>query len=170
MRVKKLESMRVVENYVEQRRREKALAALKLALDRTKTLKLKEREACKFRLFRYTYLIKRAAFKSLQEYTNLMKTEHLPEKSPQRKVITELKNNVHRPIKTAKQRYWALWRKQIKKRQKRYRPYRQKVHDELSSESNDEVVVREQESGIAMLCVRMSQEARKSKELTQEFN
>jgi len=29
MRVKKLESMRVVENYVEQRRREKALAALK---------------------------------------------------------------------------------------------------------------------------------------------
>ena len=54
MRVKKLESIRVVESYVEQKRREKALSALKLQLEKKKSLAGKQREACKFRLFRYT--------------------------------------------------------------------------------------------------------------------
>ena len=74
MQTHHLASMRTVEAYLQQKRRQKVLSALKLKMAQTRTKMDMNRAACKFRLFRYTLLLKTTSFKALKSNLSLMKT------------------------------------------------------------------------------------------------
>lgn len=67
MQVKKLESIRTVEQYLHEKRTNRVLEGLRKQLQRSKTMASLNREACKFRLFRYTYFLKKVCFRGLRQ-------------------------------------------------------------------------------------------------------
>jgi translation elongation factor EF-Ts len=66
MHTNHLASMRTVEAYIHQKRRQKVLAALKQQINESRTKMDMNRAACKFRLFRYTLLLKATTFRALK--------------------------------------------------------------------------------------------------------
>ena len=92
MKTNHLASMRTVEAYICQKRRQKVLSALKIRMQENRTKMDMNRAACKFRLFRYTLLLKTSCFKALKSNLALMKTKFLPEKDPLQLTFNVLKN------------------------------------------------------------------------------
>ena len=159
MKAEKLDSIRRVDEYVEMKRRQRVLSAFKSELDFKQQKEANDRKACKFRLFRYTHYLKLAAFNALKQTERLMKTAEIPSGSPTRKTFNKIKR--HKSQKTLRQRYWALWKKQLRNKPTTYRSKVQKqlllppepIKDELMS---------------GMICLRMSQE--RDKNVRSEFN
>jgi len=61
-------------------------------MQETRTKMDMNRAACKFRLFRYTLLLKTTCLKALKQNLSLMKTSFLPERDPLKLTFNVLKN------------------------------------------------------------------------------
>ena len=68
MKSEKLANMRTVEDYLKKKSREKVLSILHRRMSDQRTKADNLRKAHKFRLFRYTELMKTFAFNGLKEY------------------------------------------------------------------------------------------------------
>ena len=67
MKVKKLDNIRKVNDYLHEKRRKRAVDALRSNLEQIRTKEQNLRVACQFSLFRHPYFIIKQAFRALQE-------------------------------------------------------------------------------------------------------
>jgi len=81
MKNKKLESMRVVEQHLLSKRRAQVLDVLKTQLNYKIVKADNVRKACKFRLFRYTTLLKQNALAALRSYATNLKNASLKQRN-----------------------------------------------------------------------------------------
>ena len=77
----KLESMRVVEQHLLSKRRTQVLNCLKNQLNYKIVKADNTRKACKFRLFRYTVLLKKNALTALRSYAGNLKNANLKQRN-----------------------------------------------------------------------------------------
>jgi hypothetical protein len=78
---KKLESMRVVEQHLISKRRAQVLNCLKNQLNYKIVKADNTRKACKFRLFRYTMLLKKNAITAIRSYADNLKNASLKQRN-----------------------------------------------------------------------------------------